>query len=211
MCPNTCFCYHYAEQNDVNDKNRNTNKYKRGHFYLSPSTTYSILLYIAWFEFQVERRWVTHFHTCCLAIMGRMTSAICLDNLFHLSSFSLWHCCSTRMNISNTCNTRQVEKRLAGILWNWHAKSVWIHLWLYLMVLHKSEQHGDHHFFLCIQLFACICFVWPPQHKQVMDYWLQGWDGCGGRRKVKCNDGDFLSMCVLMLLLMSIIPPKDRH
>lgn len=45
------------------------------------------------------------FPTCCLAIMGRMTSAICRDNLFHLSSFSLWHCWSTRINISNTYKT----------------------------------------------------------------------------------------------------------
>lgn len=34
--------------------------------------------------------------------MGRIMSAICRDNLFHLSSFSLWHCCSTKMNISST-------------------------------------------------------------------------------------------------------------
>lgn len=46
------------------------------------------------------------------------------------------------------------------------------------MVLHKSEQHGDYHLFLCIQLFACIRFVRAPQYKQVMDYWLQSWDGC---------------------------------
>lgn len=32
-----------------------------------------------------------------------MTSAICRDSRFHLSSFSLWHCCKTRMNISSTC------------------------------------------------------------------------------------------------------------
>lgn len=53
-----------------------------------------------------------HFPTCCLAIMGSMTSAICLDNLFHLSSFSLWHCCSTRMNISNTYNIHVTAKKV---------------------------------------------------------------------------------------------------
>lgn len=117
--------------------------------------------------------------TCCLAIMGSMTSAICLDSLFHLSSFSLWHCWSTRMNISSTCSAREkyisdedsYETRPHNI----------IHLiWgkLYLMVLHKSQQHGDHHLFLRIQLFACIRFIWAPQHKQIVNYWLQGRDGC---------------------------------
>lgn len=38
-----------------------------------------------------------------MANIGRMTSAICRDSRFHLSSFSLWHCCKTRMNISSTC------------------------------------------------------------------------------------------------------------
>lgn len=52
-----------------------------------------------------------------------------------------------------------------------------LYLRLYLMVLYKSEQHGDNHFFLRIQLFACICFVGAPQDKQVMDDWLQGWNG----------------------------------
>lgn len=40
--------------------------------------------------------------TCCLPIIGRMMSAICRESLFHLSSFSLWHCCRTRINISST-------------------------------------------------------------------------------------------------------------
>ena len=132
-----------------------------------------------------------HLLTCCLAIMGRMTSAICLDNLFHLSSFSLWHCCSTRMNISNTWSTHvkanvrqrrdQLEYFYICMLWQFESIDD------YLMVLHKSEQHGNNHFFLCIQFFACICFVWASQHKQVMNYWLQGWDGCRGRRRVKYN------------------------
>ncbi len=138
-----------------------------------------------------------HFPTCCLAIMGSMTSAICLDNLFHLSSFSLWHCCSTRMNISNTYNTcvkanvRQRKDWLKYFVTL--ACRVCANLWPYLMVLHKSEQHGDHHFFLSIKLLACICFVWAPQHKEVVDYWLQGWDGCGGRRKAKLNYFDSIT------------------
>lgn len=40
--------------------------------------------------------------TCCFDNMGRMMSAIWRESLFHLSSFSLWHCCSTRINISRT-------------------------------------------------------------------------------------------------------------
>lgn len=42
-------------------------------------------------------------HTCCLASMGRMTSATCRDSRFHLSSLSLWHCRRTSVNISSTC------------------------------------------------------------------------------------------------------------
>lgn len=44
--------------------------------------------------------------TCCLASIGRMTSATCRDSRFHLSSLSLWHCCRTRMSISSTCTGR---------------------------------------------------------------------------------------------------------
>lgn len=155
-----------------------------------------------------------HFPTCCLAIMGSMTSAICLDNLFHLSSFSLWHCCSTRMNISNTYNTRvkaNVRQRKDWLKYFVTlACRVCANLWPYLMVLHKSEQHGDHHFFLSIKLLACICFVWAPQHKEVVDYWLQGWDGCGGRKKANWITLIQYPMSVIMLLLISV-PLKDRH
>lgn len=41
--------------------------------------------------------------TCCLASIGRMTSATCRDSRFHLSSLSLWHCRRTSVNISSTC------------------------------------------------------------------------------------------------------------
>lgn len=54
--------------------------------------------------------------------------------------------------------------------------SLCIGLQTYLMVLHESKQHGDHHFLLCVQLLPCICFVRAPQDKQIMNYWLQGWD-----------------------------------
>lgn len=76
-----------------------------------------------------------------------MTSAICLDNLFHLSSFSLWHCCSTRMNISNTCKACksqcQAERRLAGVFYSISTPclfgSIYDRTWWYCTSLSSME------------------------------------------------------------------------
>lgn len=46
----------------------------------------------------------------------------------------------------------------------------------YLVMLYKAQQHGHHHFFLGLQLFACISLIGASQHKQIMHYGLQGGD-----------------------------------
>ncbi|TNN44235.1 hypothetical protein EYF80_045563 [Liparis tanakae] len=92
---------------------------------------------------------------------------------------------STRMNISSTCAAKEKmsggekkhspERRATS--WRLRARP-------YLVVLHQAEQHGHHHLLLGVQLLACVRLVGAPQHKQIVDYRLQGRDGCGGRRNI---------------------------
>lgn len=44
-------------------------------------------------------------------------------------------------------------------------------------MLYKAQQHGHHHLFLSLQLFACISLIGASQHKQIMHNGLQGRDG----------------------------------
>lgn len=116
--------------------------------------------------------------TCCLPIMGRIMSAICRDSLFHLSSFSLWHCCRTRINISNTythththqCFHKNTVQRIIAV----HNADTQVQC--YLVMLYKAQQHGHNHLFLSLQLFTCISFIGASQHKKIMHYGLQGGD-----------------------------------
>lgn len=75
----------------------NENPITSAHLLQGSSPTYKCI------TMAPQQRGKTGWQTCCLANIGRMMSAICRDSRFHLSSFSLWHCCKTRINISNTC------------------------------------------------------------------------------------------------------------
>lgn len=142
-----------------------------------------------------------HFPTCCLAIMGSMTSAICLDNLFHLSSFSLWHCCSTRMNISNTWTRKKTKICVFYDSMLFMLESIYDHTWWYCTSLSSMDTTTS----FCVSSSLPASALFEPLNTN------RSWTiGCRagiavGERRVKI----WLLTCHFMLLVMDSVPPND--